>query len=89
MGFRAKKGSADSDGIAIKPVLLAVVLALLWVAFAPGQGDVFAMPEWGMPLILGTRFLLGFVGGWLVISVAQIVLRLAWLGAVQLWRDEG
>jgi hypothetical protein len=89
MAFRAKKGSAEADGVAIKPVLLAVVLALLWVAFAPEQGDVFGMPEWGMPVILATRFLVGFVAGWLVISVIQIVLRLAWLGASQLWRDEG
>lgn len=89
MAFRAKKGSAEADGVAIKPVLLAAVLALLWVAFAPAQGDVFGMPEWGMPLVLGTRFLVGFVSGWLVISVMQIVLRLAWLGVSQLWGDEG
>lgn len=89
MAFRAKKGSAEADGVAIKPVLLAAVLALLWVALEPPQGDAFGMPEWGMPVILATRFLVGFVVGWLAISVMQIVLRLAWLGAAQLWRDGG
>jgi hypothetical protein len=84
MAFRSKKGSAGPDGIAISPVLLAGVLALLWVVLFPGAGDLVA-PDWGMPIVVVTRFLAGFVAGWVVISLTQIVLRLAWIGASQFY----
>lgn len=85
MAFRSKKGSAESDGIAISPVLLAGVLALLWVALFSGDSDDIGAPVWGMPLVVVTRFLVGFVGGWVLISLAQIALRLVWIGASQVY----
>lgn len=85
MGLRAKKGQAASDGVAIKPVLLAAVLALLWVALYPDQGGDLRAPEWGMPIVVGTRFLAGFAAGWVVISLVQIAMRVMWLGASQFY----
>jgi hypothetical protein len=85
MAFRSKKGSAESDGIAISPVLLAGVLALLWVALFPGDGGDLGAPDWGMPIVVVTRFLAGFVAGWVVISLSQIAIRLAWFGAMQFY----
>jgi hypothetical protein len=84
MAFRSKKGPAGSEGVAISPVLLAGVLALLWVVLAPSSGDL-AAPDWGMPIVVVARFLAGFVAGWVAISLIQIVLRLAWLGASQFY----
>jgi hypothetical protein len=85
MAFRSKKGSTGSDGVAISPVLLAGVLALLYVALFPGQSGDIGAPDWGMPVVVVTRFLAGFVAGWVVISLVQIVLRLAWMGASQFY----
>ncbi|HEY7992371.1 MAG TPA: hypothetical protein VID77_13360 [Stellaceae bacterium] len=82
---RSKTASDGADGgIAVKPVLLAAVLALLWVALVPsGVGDLGA-PEWAAPVVVVTRFLAGFVAGWVVISLVQIALRILALGAAQL-----
>ena len=85
MAFRSKKGSAGSDGIAVKPVLLAAVLAMLWIAFYPDEGGDLKVPEWGTPIVIITRFFAGFAAGWVTISLAQIVMRLAWLGASQFY----
>jgi hypothetical protein len=84
MGIRSKKASGGSDGVAISPVLLAGVLALLWVVLSPGGGEL-GTPDWGMPIMVGTRFLVGFVAGWVVISLAQIALRMVWMGALQVY----
>lgn len=84
MAFRSKRSAGGGDRIAISPVLLAAVLALLWVALGPGDGDIGA-PDWGMPIVMGTRFLAGFVAGWVVISLVQVALRLLWLGASQIY----
>ncbi|HXE16622.1 MAG TPA: hypothetical protein VN632_05305 [Stellaceae bacterium] len=81
---RAKKSGDGGDGIAIKPVLLAAVLALLWVALVPSGASDVGAPEWAAPAVVATRFLAGFVAGWVVISLAQIVLRILALGAAQL-----
>ncbi|MGH6980710.1 MAG: hypothetical protein ACREFC_05845 [Stellaceae bacterium] len=81
---RSKKNPDGTSGIAISPVLLAGVLALLWVALVPGGGDLGA-PDWAMPVVVVTRFLAGFVAGWVVISLAQIVLRILAMGAAQLY----
>jgi len=35
--------------------------------------------------VIGTRFIAGFVAGWVMISLAQIALRLMWLGAAQFY----
>lgn len=85
MALRSKRGSAGSDGIAISPVLLAGVLALLWLALYPSDNGDSGAPVWGTPVIVVTRFLAGFVGGWVVISLAQIALRAVWLGALQVY----
>ena len=84
MAFRSKR-SARGDKIAISPVLLAAVLALLWIALRPGEGGVPGAPPWALGVILGTRFLAGFVAGWVAISLIQLVLRLAWMGTSQLY----
>jgi hypothetical protein len=83
MALRSKN-SARSDRIAISPVLLAAMLALLWMVLFPGDGDGTA-PDWSMPIVLGTRFLAGFVVGWVAISLMHVALRLTWLAATQVW----
>jgi hypothetical protein len=85
MAFRSKRSAGGSDRIAISPVLLAAVLALLWVALYPGDGGDAVAPDWGMPIVIGARFIAGFVAGWVVISLAQVALRLLWLGASQIY----
>jgi hypothetical protein len=85
MAFRSKGSAGGSDKIAISPVLLAAVLALLWVALFPGTGDEIGAPDWGMPIVIGSRFVAGFVAGWVVIALAQVALRVAWLGASQFY----
>ncbi|HEX4113004.1 MAG TPA: hypothetical protein VH020_10760 [Stellaceae bacterium] len=85
MAFRPKRSAGGGDKIAISPVLLAAVLALLWVAFFPGDGGDIGAPDWGMPIVVGTRFIAGFVAGWVVISLAHVALRLLWLGASQFY----
>ena len=84
MALRSKR-SARSDKVAISPVLLAAVLALLWIALAPGEGVPQGAPEWAIGAVLGTRFLAGFVAGWVAISLLQLVMRLAWIGASQVY----
>ncbi|MGH6989089.1 MAG: OpgC domain-containing protein [Stellaceae bacterium] len=84
MAFGSKR-SGGSDKTAISPVLLAAVLALVWIALSPAARTPAGAPEWAPMVILGTRFLAGFVAGWVVISLLQLVLRLAWLAASQLY----
>jgi hypothetical protein len=84
MAFRAKR-SGRSDKAAISPVLLAAVLALLWIALSPGENSAPGAPDWAPAAILGTRFLAGFVAGWVAISLLQLVLRLVWMGASHLY----
>jgi hypothetical protein len=84
MAFRSKR-SGGGDKVAISPVLLAAFLALLWIALFPSEGGEVGAPDWGMPIVVGTRFIAGFVAGWVVISLAQIALRLVWLGASQFY----
>jgi hypothetical protein len=85
MAFRSKRSAGGGDKIAISPVLLAAVLALLWVALLPGDGGAIGAPDWAMPVVIGTRFVAGFVAGWVVISLVQVALRLLWLGASQFY----
>jgi hypothetical protein len=84
MALRSKR-SARGDKMAISPVLLAAVLALLWMALVPGPDSPPGAPEWALGVMIGTRFLAGFVAGWVAISLLQLVLRLAWIGASQLY----
>lgn len=81
---RSKKSGEGGDGIAIKPVLLAAVLALLWVALVPsGVADIGA-PDWAAPVVVVTRFLAGLVAGWVIISLVLAALRVLALGAAHL-----
>lgn len=88
LGF---KRSAGSERAAFSPILLAIVLALLWVVLSPSDGGISEVPDWGLPIVIGTRFVAGFVMGWVAISAAQLVLRLAWFGASHfyLWTRKG
>ena len=78
------RGKKQADGAApkvIKPVLLAGFIGLGWVALYRGDGSEIDAPDWGVFVILAVRLVVGFVGGWIAISLLQVVFRFAGFGA--------
>jgi hypothetical protein len=72
-------------GIGLRPLLLALGLALMWlVEFQAGEVATDA-PVWGVAAMLAGRFLVDFVGAWACISAVRLILALGRLGLAY-WR---
>lgn len=76
----------------VRPLLLAGALALMWfVQFQDSRVDVDA-PPWAVALVLGVRLLADFIGAWVALSVARLVLAVGRMGLAQVrahWQREG
>jgi len=72
---RGKKKAEGAEPKIIKPVLLAGFIGLGWVGLYHGDGSEIDAPDWGVFVVLAIRMLVGFVGGWIAISLVQLFIR--------------
>lgn len=87
MAKSAKSAKRDSakPAAAMKPVFLAAGLGLYWFVTHQDSGDPGAdAPMWGYLTMAGLRLLADFVGAWLIISAAQLVIAVAKIGLTYL-----
>lgn len=74
----AKRGSGG-----VRPVLLAAGLGLFWYVQYQ-DGGASDGPMWTYAMITATRLLADFVGAWVVVSAAQLLLALSRLAVAYL-----
>ena len=71
-GLRRAEGAGEKR---MRPLFLAGVIGLAWFALVQGgeisNGDV---PSWAVPAGVGPRLLVDFIGGWVAVSLARIVI---------------
>ncbi|MBV9826686.1 MAG: hypothetical protein JO001_13590 [Alphaproteobacteria bacterium] len=73
----AKKPAKSRQPGALRPVLLAGGLGLLWFAETPMAGLTDQGPMWSVSAIVGIRLLADFVGGWVVVSLLRLGVAIA------------
>jgi hypothetical protein len=73
----------------VRPFLLAAGLALMWFALFQDANIEGDLPPWGVAAVLGTRFSVDLVCGWLVVTLLRLGFLLVRLGWVQLRRPHG
>jgi hypothetical protein len=78
------KRAGGSEEKPIRPLLLAGVLGLVWFVVVQEGGFEDDIPGWGMPILLGARLLADFVGGWVVVSLLQLLFNLGRLALLRL-----
>jgi hypothetical protein len=77
------KRAGKSEDKAFRPLLLAGVLGLVWFVLVQEGGIEDDVPGWGMPILLGVRLLADFVGGWVVVSLLQLLFNFVRLAFVR------
>lgn len=70
-------------GVAGRPFLLAAGLGLFWFAETRQGGLPIDAPAFGLVLVLASRLLLDFVGGWVTVSTVRVALALGRLGLIR------
>lgn len=80
---RRRRGGAG------RPFLLAAGLGLFWFAESPQGGLPVGAPAFGIALVLASRLLLDFVGGWMAVSGVRIVLAFGRLGLIRWQMPQG
>ncbi len=78
------KRAGRSEEKPIRPLLLAGVLGLMWFVLVQEGGIQDDVPGWGMPIMLGVRLLADFIGGWVAVSVLQLLFNFVRLGLARL-----
>ena len=76
---------------AIRPVLLAAGLGLLWFVQFQDAGGPTDVQMWAYMTMVGVRLVADFVGAWVIVSALQLALALSRLGFVYLrglWMQE-
>ena len=72
-----------------RPFLLAAGLGLFWFAETRQGGLPVDAPAYGLALVLASRLLLDFVGGWVTVSTVRVALALGPLGLIRWHRPQG
>jgi hypothetical protein len=78
------KRAGKSEEKPVRPLLLAGVLGLMWFVLVQEGGIEDDVPGWGMPILLGVRLLADFVGGWVAVSLLQLLFNFVRLAVVRL-----